>query len=93
MPKVIFERKRASKDTISNCILKCHKGGHQNIIRLLSKLQPGLSLFAFEEKDSRCVEEDLKSISPTFYKQLLHVKIPKAQKDIEDLNVFWNPRS
>jgi len=29
------------------------------------------------------------SISTTFYKQLLHNQIPKAQKDINDLTVFF----
>ncbi len=27
-------------------------------------------------------------MSPTFYEQLLHTKIPKAQKDTDDLTVF-----
>jgi len=29
------------------------------------------------------------SISPTFYEQLLHAQIPKAQKDTDDLTVFF----
>ncbi len=32
---------------------------------------------------------DLGSISPMFYDQLLRPKIPKAQKDTDDLTVFF----
>ncbi len=38
---------------------------------------------------------NLVSISPMFYEQLFRVKIPKAQKDIDDLTVFlrfWDLR-
>jgi len=46
-----------------------------------------------EEKKS---QEFQVSISPTFYEQLLHTKIPKAQKDTNDLTVFlhfWDLRA
>jgi len=35
------------------------------------------------------LEKDLVSISTTFYEQLLRAKIPKAQKDTDDLTVFF----
>jgi hypothetical protein len=46
-----------------------------------------------EVEASLKVEADLGLISPTFYKLLLHMQIPKAQKDTDDLAVylrFWD---
>ena len=41
-----------------------------------------------ERKKAELHKEVLRSISPTFYMQLLHVQIPKVQKDNDDLTVF-----
>jgi len=47
-------------------------------------------IFPSREKNvSSSMGQDLDSISPTFYAQLLRGQIPKRQKDTDDLTVFY----